>query len=171
MITNINCWERLRASQWMNKWVAHPKYFKLQKQPPEVFYKKVILKNFAIFKEKHLCWSHFFLLPKGACNFIKKRLQHRCFTVNFHKFLRTPILKKHLWTPASKSLTKSTRSKVFMNLLLPNVSFWSPWKHQKTKGLLMFSAGSKGNTGKKWVKTCFTKTLNTLRYSKWLCSL
>ena len=28
-----------------------------------------------------------------ACNFIKKRLQHRCFSVKFAKFLRAPILK------------------------------------------------------------------------------
>ena len=28
-----------------------------------------------------------------ACKFIKKRLQHRCFSVNIVKFLRTPILK------------------------------------------------------------------------------
>ena len=46
--------------------------------------KEVVLQNFAIFSGKHLCWSLFF-------NFIKKRLQHRCFTVA--KFLRTPILK------------------------------------------------------------------------------
>ena len=29
--------------------------------------------------------------PK-ACNFIKKRLQHRCFPVKFSKILRIPIL-------------------------------------------------------------------------------
>ena len=28
-----------------------------------------------------------------TCNFIKKRLQHRCFPVNIAKFLRTPVLK------------------------------------------------------------------------------
>ena len=28
-----------------------------------------------------------------ACNFVKKRLQHRCFPVDIAKFLRTPILK------------------------------------------------------------------------------
>ena len=28
-----------------------------QKQPPEVFYRKTALKNFAIFTGKHLCWS------------------------------------------------------------------------------------------------------------------
>ena len=30
------------------------------------------------------------------------------------------------------------------NPFLPNVPFWSPWKHQKTKGFLMFLGGSKG---------------------------
>ena len=29
-----------------------------------------------------------------VCNFIKKRFQHRCFSMNFAKFLKTPILKK-----------------------------------------------------------------------------
>ena len=28
-----------------------------QKQPPEVFYKTVVLKNFVVFPEKHLPWS------------------------------------------------------------------------------------------------------------------
>ena len=46
--------------------------------------KEVILKNFAIFTGKHMCWSLFF-------SFIKKRLQHRYVTVE--KFLRTLILK------------------------------------------------------------------------------
>ena len=41
-----------------------------QKQPPQVFYKKGILKNFANFTGKHLC-----------------------FPVKFAKFLGTPILK------------------------------------------------------------------------------
>ena len=30
-----------------------------------------------------------------ACNFIKRRLQRRCFPVNIAKFLRTPILKNN----------------------------------------------------------------------------
>ena len=32
-----------------------------------------------------------------ACNFIKKRLLHRCFPVNILKFLRTPFFAEHLW--------------------------------------------------------------------------
>ena len=31
--------------------------------------------------------------PRKARNFIKKRLQHKCFPVKFARFLRTPILK------------------------------------------------------------------------------
>ena len=47
------------------------------------FYKINALKNLAIFTGKHLCWR-FFLI-----NFIKKRLQHRCFPVNIAKCLST----------------------------------------------------------------------------------
>ena len=32
----------------------------MQKQPPEVFYKKAVLENFAKFTGKHLCQSSFF---------------------------------------------------------------------------------------------------------------
>ena len=31
-----------------------------QMQPPEVFYKQPVLKHFAVFTEKQLCWSLFF---------------------------------------------------------------------------------------------------------------
>ena len=46
--------------------------------------KKAVVKNFTMFTGKHLCWSLFFTT-------MKKRLQHRCFTIA--KFLRTAILK------------------------------------------------------------------------------
>ena len=36
-------------------------YRALQKQPPEVLYKKTALKNFAIFTGKYLCWSPFLI--------------------------------------------------------------------------------------------------------------
>ena len=60
----------------------------VQKQPPEVFFKKNVLKNFANFTGKHLCWSLFFNKVTGlrACSFIKKSLQHRCVPVKLAKF-------------------------------------------------------------------------------------
>ena len=64
-----------------------------------MFHKKAALKKFTIFTGKHLCRS---LFDKVAglqvCNFIKKRLQHRWFSVKIVKFLRTP--KNHLQTTA-----------------------------------------------------------------------
>ena len=44
-----------------------------------------VLKNFTKFTGKHRCQSLFLL----SCN---KRLWHKCFPVNFVKFLRTPFL-------------------------------------------------------------------------------
>ena len=56
-----------------------------QKQPPEVFYKKGVLKNFSKFTGKHLCQSLFFNKVSKV-----KRDWRRCFPLNFEKFLRTP---------------------------------------------------------------------------------
>ena len=55
-----------------------------------------VLKNFAIFKGKHLCWSLFLinLWIFKACKFTRNRLQCRCFPVNIAKFLRTVFLQK-----------------------------------------------------------------------------
>ena len=53
--------------------------------------RKGVLINFAIFTRKHLCQSLFFNEVTGLCpaTLLKKRLWHRCFPVNFAKFLRT----------------------------------------------------------------------------------
>ena len=48
------------------------------------------LKNLAIFTGKHLGWR-FFLI-----NFIKKRHQHRCFSVNVTKCLSTAFYIEHI---------------------------------------------------------------------------
>ena len=53
--------------------------------------KKGVLRNFAKFAGKHLCQSLFFNKVAGL------RLWHRCFPVNFAKFLRTPFLQNTLW--------------------------------------------------------------------------
>ena len=58
-----------------------------QKQPPGV---RMFCK-----KSLNTCVEVFFNKVAGlqACDFVKKRLQHRCFPVKFTKFLRTPFLK------------------------------------------------------------------------------
>ena len=53
--------------------------------------KKGVLRNFAKFTGKHLCQSLFLNKVAGLkpATLLKKRLWHRCFPVNFAKFLRT----------------------------------------------------------------------------------
>ena len=46
--------------------------YRSQKQPPELFYKRAVIKNFAIFTGKYLCWSLFLIRLealglKGVC--------------------------------------------------------------------------------------------------------
>ena len=58
--------------------------------------KKDVLNNFTKFTGKHLCQSLVFNNIAGLrpATLSKKRLRHRCFPVNFAKFLRTPFLQK-----------------------------------------------------------------------------
>ena len=65
----------------------------VQKQPPEVFFKKSCsLKLRNIYRKTPVLGS---LFNRGlqACNYIKRRLQHWCFLWNLLKLLRTPFLK------------------------------------------------------------------------------
>ena len=64
-----------------------------QKQPTKVFYQKRVLKNLAKFTGKYLCQTLFFNKVEGLrpAILLKKRLWHRCFPVNFAKFLRTGV--------------------------------------------------------------------------------
>ena len=53
-----------------------------------------VLKNLPIIAGKRLCQSLFFNKVAGlrTATLLKKRLWHRCFPVNFAKFLRAPFL-------------------------------------------------------------------------------
>ena len=57
--------------------------------------KEAVLKKFAKFTEKHLCWNIFF---------IKKRIPYRCFPMNFWKLLAALSFIEHLGTTASVNL-------------------------------------------------------------------
>ena len=60
-----------------------------------------------------------------ACNFIKNRIQHRCFPVNITKFLRTPFFKEHLrWLLLKSILHKIQRN---AELYLVSILLWINW--------------------------------------------
>ena len=56
--------------------------------------RKCVLRNFAKFAGKYMCQSLFFnkVAVFRVATFFKKRLWHRCFPVNFVRFLRAPFL-------------------------------------------------------------------------------
>ena len=73
---------------------------------------KGVLRNFTKFTGKHLCQNLVFNKLAGLrpATLLKKRVWHRCFPVNFVKFLKTPFL-------------QNTSGR----LLLPNVSSYFPF--------------------------------------------
>ena len=75
----------------------------------QVFLKLSVLKNVANFIAKHLCWETPALqaVRPATWNFVKKRLQQKCFPV---KFLRAPFsTEQFLWLLSKISNTESSK--------------------------------------------------------------
>ena len=70
-----------------------------EKQSPGGVLKKGVLRNFVKFTGKHLCQILFLNKVVGLrpATLLKTRLWHRSLPLNFAKFLRTPLLKEHLF--------------------------------------------------------------------------
>ena len=70
---------------------------KIQKQPPELLYKKAVLKYFSIFIGKDLCWSLFFNKVAGlqVRNFIKQTLT-QVFSCEYCEILKNTYFEEHL---------------------------------------------------------------------------
>ena len=72
-------------------------YTSSKKQPPEVFCKKDVLKNFESFTGKHLCWSLFFnkvagLKDSDADVFTKFSKIFKVLNMSILKYLEPPIV-------------------------------------------------------------------------------
>ena len=77
--------------------------------------RKVVLRNFTNLTGKHLWQSLLFHKVVGlrTATLLKKRLWHRCFSVNFAKFLKTPFFTEHL---QGLLLSRSSQSKMFFEI-------------------------------------------------------
>ena len=66
-----------------------------QKLSPAVFYKKTVLKNFAVFTGKHLCWILFSIKVENVqvCNFVR--------SYKYCEIFKNTYFEKHLRTAAS----------------------------------------------------------------------
>ena len=86
-----------------------------QKQPPEVFLNERCSEKLCKFQRKTSTPESLFENVAGsrkACNFIKKKLQHRCFPLKFAKFFENTYFEKHLWTTASRNDSFSNLEKL-----------------------------------------------------------
>ena len=92
-----------------------------------MFFQIDVLKNFANFTRKQLCWSLLFNKVAGLrlATSLKKRLKHRCFPVKFAKFLKTTFFTEHFWwlfLILSKTVINTTQNMKFSIKDLVNVT-------------------------------------------------
>ena len=93
---------RLKTTSWSG--------FVLLQKPPEVFYKKIVLRNFVKFKGKHL--------RPEACNFIQKETLAQVFSCEFYEISKNTFFIEHLWTTASVIRIKANFPFVTPSLIL-----------------------------------------------------
>ena len=96
---------------------------KLQKQPPEVFCVKGVLRNFTKFTGKRLCQS---LFPNKIAGLrpailLKKRHWRSCFLVNFCEISKNIFFIEHLWLLLLSFLA---RSFFFKAMKLDALALW-----------------------------------------------
>ena len=97
---------------------------------PELFCKKDVLKNFVKLTGKHLRQSLFFnkvadLADLSPATLLKKRLWHRCFPVNFAKFLRTSFYRT--------LLVASSGNTPLRTIYLKTIKWIVPWSFRTWK--------------------------------------
>ena len=92
--------------------IIHLFFSKSRSTSSQMSFKIGVLKILANFTRKYLCFESLFNEAAGlkACNFIKKRLQDRCFPVKFANFFRTPPV------AASANLLLRLRSRVSISV-------------------------------------------------------
>ena len=104
----------------------------MQKQPPEVLYEKAVLKSFATFTGKYLCWRLFLIKLQFF------RPEHSYFPVNIAKVLRTPIL-KNICERLLLNEDQLTRIK-FNKTLIPQDKFFVLFNRVLTTTWYMFNS-------------------------------
>ena len=87
---------KLRKLRLLRTWRSM--FSDIQQEPPEMFYKKSVFQNFAIFTGKHLCWS-LFLIKLQVC-FIKKTPAQVIFC-EYCEILKKIYFEKNLWMAVS----------------------------------------------------------------------
>ena len=103
---------------WQNLQITAAVHY-FQKRPPQVLCKKMCSLKVRKYHRKIPVLESVFNKVPGlkACNFITKKVQHRCFSA---KFLRTPFLTKHLpqWLVLCHCKFHLYRPRIFLTIPL-----------------------------------------------------
>ena len=93
----------LHESQRKTLWLSFVNPKKSRRSRSQMFLKIGVLNFFEKFQRKRFLMESLFNKVAGlkTCNFIKKRLQRKCFPVNFRKFLKTLLPFKRVCEGAS----------------------------------------------------------------------
>ena len=83
---------------------------------------KAVLKNFAIFTGKYLCWS-LFLVKNFKANLLKRNSNTSAFFVNIAELFRSPVWRASVTGYCYKMLFRLDQSKAIW--LLHNLLFWN----------------------------------------------
>ena len=125
--------------------------FQIRSSQLEVFRRNGVLRNFAKFTGNHLRQGRFFNKVAGLRPAtLLMRLSHRCFPVNFAKFLKTPFSTEHIrWLllPIVSNqlfwkLISSVASIILMKVTLQLLSVYSNhlvqviWEHSSSFWIL-----------------------------------
>ena len=96
-----------------------------------------VLKNIVKFTGKHVCKSLFLnkFAGRKPATLLKKRLWHRCFPVNFAKFLRTPFCSVKIQNNSGGCFCNKGDSSLNQNLM--NL-IWLQWIHYIKIHLVFF---------------------------------
>ena len=70
-----------------------------EKQPPEVFYKKMLLKSLQNWQE-NTCAQSSLSIELKTSNLIKKETLTWVFSFDFHEIFENAFFKEHFWVPA-----------------------------------------------------------------------
>ena len=98
--THVRLPLKLLQSHWICSFFLFFVYFQVQKDIQSSFSKNDLSAHYAL----HATTKSDTL---NACNFIKKRLQHRCFPVNIGNFLRAAFSIEHFSCQAALILAQS----------------------------------------------------------------
>ena len=77
--------------------------------------RKGVFRNLATVTEKYLCQSLYFNKVRPA-TLLKPRLRHKCFPLNFAKFLRTPFLQSTSGRPLLNVRRFGLKNKIFAGI-------------------------------------------------------